>query len=99
MTLKKVYDNGTHQIWEPTETLSSAKASKISEINPEARRRIESLDWMLSRANRHSKLNKPQKKAELEVLQLQQDIEDASDAAIIAISALTTIKKVEAFTW
>lgn len=99
MTLQKIFDNGTHQIWSPPPTLSSAKATKISEINPEAERRITDLDWMLSRANRHSKLSKPQKKAELEVLQLQQDIEEDSDTAIIAINALTTIEEVNAFTW
>lgn len=83
-------------------TLQSAKDAATAKVNPEARRRIEALDWMLDRANRHSKLNKSQKKSELEVLQLQQDIEEASDAAIIAINALpaeTTIEEVQAFTW
>lgn len=99
MSIKKVFDNGTHRAFEPAPTLAAAQAARIAEINEEAKLRIEALDWMHERSDRHTALNKSQKKAKNEVYQLQQDIEEASDQAVIDIMALTTIEEVQSFVW
>ena len=79
--------------------LASEKRVIVLQIKAEAGERIKALDWMHSRADRHSALGKPLKKAKAEVYQLQQDIEELSDQAEIDVNALTTVEAVQAFTW
>lgn len=80
-------------------TLASSKVERVIQIKLEAAIRIKSLDWMHSRADRHSALGKPLKKAKNAVYQLQQDIEELSDQAEIDVNALTVVEAVRAFTW
>tara|TARA_R110002020_G_scaffold445824_1_gene657772 strand:+ start:2411 stop:2770 length:360 start_codon:yes stop_codon:yes gene_type:complete len=88
-------DTKTKKQYNPQiETLISVKNTASSSVNPEAEKRITSLDWKKERAE-----EQPSKYSLTDVLAERQAIRDASNKAKLDIEALTTIEEVKAFTW
>jgi len=85
-----------------TPTLANAKADKIASVNPEAKRRIEEIEFEVPRVQQRIKLGLATVSDELAAYKKIEDIRQASNKAKIDINALpseTTIEEVNEFTW